>query len=254
MALLQAVQHSDSGNTVLAGAAAGWGAGPAGCDDMDWAGLGEDYADLGDGGYGYGRRAGHRHTSAGDDAYNSDVSFDSEGDQQNHHAGGYGRGDAAAFADELLQMDAAVRGRKQPRGPTGRFRRGASDEAFLYGEEFDRVAQPSQRGVGGAGGGAAGRGKGGHKLARGVSPAVREPKERKQRCVAGANQWVTEDGLTVWPKVGFRGMLALESSQHDASALLCLCASETQHQVNTSHACCQHCCLFKASSCALARC
>lgn len=190
LALLRAVEENDGSS----------GAG----DGMDWAaGAGDEELDAGR--YdrngdrarrGRGKRPRYAEYSAGD-VYSDSYSVDSADDSRRDA----GRWDVTRSDESDRQLDEEEQmpqKRRQRAGwRHGRIRR-TNDENYFYGDEaLDRVAgelaqkQAQQQ-----------KKKPVHKPARAPSPAGGPQGPRRHRCVAGANQWVTEDGLIVWPKVG----------------------------------------------------
>lgn len=130
------------------------------------------------------------------DPHSDSYSVDSAGDS---------RQDAARSDDLEEDEEEASRSRKQLKpGITGRMRREPANTGYLTGDAFDRYAEAA------TGERAAVKAKVVQKKpARAPSPSGQAQGPKRHRCVAGTNQWVTEDGLTVWPKVGAVGVLPL---------------------------------------------
>lgn len=218
LALLRAVEEtdqacSDAGEDPMDWAAAA-AAEPGGAADV---GADDDQPDRSYGGRG--RRArGKRprgyaaeHSSIHSDSY----SYDSTGQDSSRRcdaavASAAARSEAVGWSDrdqdQGEQEDDGSRRQRQRTGYThGRIRR-TNDDNYIYGDALDSVADAALLAAAAAAGGQRGSGKPGPKAAapaRAPSPAaVAQQGHKRQRCVAGANQWMTEDGLTVWPKVG----------------------------------------------------
>jgi hypothetical protein len=123
------------------------------------------------------------------DQYSDSYSVDSAGDSTR---------DASRSDGFEEDEEEASRVQKQLKpGITGRMRREPANTGYLTGDAFDRYAEAA------TGERAASKAKVAQKKpARAPSPSGQGQGPKRHRCVAGANQWVTEDGLTVWPKVG----------------------------------------------------
>lgn len=217
LALLRAVEETDQDCSD-----------PAGEDLMDWAaaaadvgGADDDQPDRSYGGRGRRTARGKRprygpeHSSIHSD---SGYSYDSTG-QDSRRWDAAGAAAAGAHSDgvgwsdrEQEQGEGAWEGSRRQRQRTGythgRIRR-TNDDNYIYGDDLDSVADAALLAAAAAAGGQRGSGKPGPKAAaaaaaRAPSPAaaVQQQGPKRHRCVAGNNQWLTEDGLTVWPKVG----------------------------------------------------
>jgi hypothetical protein len=132
------------------------------------------------------------------DQYSDSYSVDSAGGSRRN-------ANRSDFLDE--DEEEASRSRKQLKpGITGRMRREPAKTGYLYGDAFDKYAEAA------TGEHAASKAKVVQKKpARAPSPSGQAQGPKRHRFVAGANQWVTEDGLTVWPKVGAVQVLPLPS-------------------------------------------
>jgi hypothetical protein len=83
-----------------------------------------------------------------------------------------------------------------------RYKHGAADDGYLYGDVLDRQ-------VAAATGVVTSNKKGGKKVRPASTLPAVPPAYKRHRCVAGVNQWITEDGLTVWPKVRGAGYMQI---------------------------------------------
>lgn len=216
MVLLQAVEEQDLYSTAggapkksRGGAAMDWTAGAAGAG----AAYGDGDADMTDEqdvDKARPRRAAAKRPRYMDDS--SSIDFRSEsysvgsgGHQHQHHRSRYVSGndtDAEADSDTHRRRKSSKPAAVAGGGAYGRYGpapyRGLSDSyptsSYVMGGA----------GAGGAAGGAAGAGGyRGSKSVRQPSPAAALQPPKKHRWVAGANQWVTDDGLTVWPKASW---------------------------------------------------
>jgi len=174
MALLQAVEEHDHYSTGADGYGMDWAA--AGAEnDIDMEG---DPEQLGKGG----RR---RRAAAKRPRYLEDSSSDSSSESCSIDSTG-NRRYAADTEQELDSMALSPHKGSTHRARLHASRRGTSEDLHPSSGLYSRAAAAA--GVGATG-----------QRNRGRGPSPAPPK--KHRWVAGANQWVTDDGLVVWPKV-----------------------------------------------------
>jgi hypothetical protein len=187
------VEENENDSSTAAPAA---GAGAADWDEWDAAADDDEYVDDR---HGRDRNSRHRRPAAKRQRY-TDYTDDLYSESQSAETAAARR--SVAVSDESdAAGDDKGRYRKQRPPATGslgayvRYKHGAADDGYLYGDVLDRK-------VAAATGVVTGHKKGGKK-ARPASmlPPAAPPAPKRHRCVAGVNQWTTEDGLTVWPKV-----------------------------------------------------
>jgi hypothetical protein len=195
LALLRAVEENENDSSTAAPAA-----GPADrWEDWDAAADDDAYADDR---YGHDRTARQRRPAAKRQRHTDYAAADEYYSESQSAETAAARRSVAISDESDAAGDDKGRYRKQRAPASGslgayvRYKHGAADDGYLYGDVLDRQ-------VAAATGVVTGVKKGGKKarLASALPAAAAAPPTKRHRCVAGVNQWTTEDGLTVWPKV-----------------------------------------------------